>query len=124
MKFLTCFVLFVSLALTSCDDKLVRKEISNGDIVVRWYYYSYISNNSPDIVEVEKNWKREIIFKGVDVITDVKIQDHQIIIDLYKPERGIIYEDESKSAIWDYKVELNNHRNYDAYRYTPDGKKN
>src|SRR5688572_33100736 len=50
-------------------DKLVRKELENDDIKAKWYYYSYITNTSPDFIEITKDGESTIIYKAEDVVT-------------------------------------------------------
>ena len=68
--------------------KLVRKEIQTNDITLKWYYYSYITSGSPDIVEVEKDGEIKEIYKRKGVILDVSIKEHNILLKLVAPSKG------------------------------------
>ena len=105
------------------EAKLVRKEINNSDITMKWYYYSYITNNSPDFVVIEKEGQKQEIFKATDVITDVSFAYKSIIIKLYKPERGIVYTKQVAKDLFGYKIVLDSSATYDQYRSIPKGKK-
>jgi hypothetical protein len=50
-------LLFSVVAVGCCpnEPKFIRKEFEEGDITVTWYYHSYITNTSPEIVEASMN---------------------------------------------------------------------
>lgn len=48
------FVYILIFACFSCKDPKFVRKITDGNIDIKWYYYSYITNTSPDIVEVSK----------------------------------------------------------------------
>src|SRR5688500_5787175 len=112
--------------LTSCgldEPKFVRKDITNNDIRIKWYYYSRITNNSPDFVVVEKEGQKKEIYEAVDVVTDVFIKDKTIVIKLYKPERGIVHTKQVGKNLFGYEIILDSTATYDEYRFQPNGKK-
>ncbi len=108
--------------LVSCisNDKLVVKNISNNDISIKWYYYSYISNISPEFVEVKKGDSTVLIYEAVDVVTDVIIKDKNIIIKQFEPSRGIINTKSLLTQVFEYKIIIDTTATYDEYRFRPD----
>jgi hypothetical protein len=118
--FITLFILSLSSCLHS---RFIRKEIKHENITIQWYYYSYISNGSPDIIEVYDGSVSEIIFKGSDVVTGISVSNDTIIIKLFEPYRGIIYENLTKDKIFGYITKIDTTATLDDYRKIPDGKK-
>jgi hypothetical protein len=105
------------------NDKLVVKKINNNDISIKWYYYSYISNLSPEFVEVKKGDSIVMIYEAVDVFTDVIIEDKNIIIKQFEPSRGIINTKNVLTEVFDYKIIIDTTATYDEYRFRPDAVK-
>ena len=107
------------------DSRFIRKELKTDNITVYWYYYSYISSNSPDKIEVLNNTTNEavIVFEGVSVITNLAIINDTIVIQLFKPERGIIIEDNTKNKVFGYYTKIDSSATLDDYKKIPDGKK-
>lgn len=113
-------------SLYSCvDSRFIRKELKTDNITAYWYYYSYISSNSPDKIEVLNNTTNEavIVFEGVSVITNLAIINDTIVIQLFKPERGIIIEDNTKDKVFGYYTKIDSSATLDDYKKIPDGKK-
>jgi hypothetical protein len=102
------------------NDKLVVKNISNPDITIKWYYNSYISNINPEFVEVKKGDSIVIIYETVDVVTDVIVEDKNIIIKQFEPSRGIINTKNVLTEVFDYKIIIDTTATYDEYRFRPD----
>lgn len=102
------------------NDKFVRKNINNNDISIKWYYYSYISNTSPDFIDVKKGDSIVKIFDAVDVITDVSINDKTIVIKQYEPHRGIINTQKILPKVFGYKIKIDTSATYNEYRYRPE----
>lgn len=103
---LVLFISFLSLFL-SCgfkDSKFVRKKIGDNAISIKWYYYSYITNNSPDVVEVEKDREIKEIYKGDRVILDVAIKDHCILLKLVQPSNGYPETKKVSDEVFGYKI--------------------
>jgi len=107
--------------LVSCidNDKLVIKNTTNDDISMKWYYYSYITNNSPEFIDIKKGDSIVQIYKAVDVITDVLIKDKSIILKQFEPSRGIIYTKKVLPDVFGYKIIIDTTATYDEYRYIP-----
>lgn len=100
-RFLSCIF---ALLFISCNDRFVRKEINNNDITVSWYYYSYISDNSPDYVTVRKGAEEKNIYEAVASITDVNLHDSTIIIStLGSLMKGVITKD-LPQEIYGYRI--------------------
>lgn len=119
-------ILVVLLVITSCilkEDKFVIKTIDNKDILIKWYYYSYITSFSPEYVVICKENKEYEIFKAKGVITDVKINNKEIIIKLYRPEEGIIYTKKIIPEVLGYKILLDSNTTYKDYLNIPDAVK-
>lgn len=114
-------VLSIFLSCTSNNPKFIRKQISNKDITIRWYYYSYITNNSPDIVEVEQSGIEREIFKAEWVILDVTLQNHNITLRLVEPSKGLVLTKKVEEEIFGYKIILDTTGKYDEIRLRPNG---
>jgi hypothetical protein len=112
----------VLILLVSCisNDKLIVKNISNNDISIKWYYYSYISNISPDFIDVKKGDSLVQIYKAEGVITDVLIENNKIKIKVYNLKNGIIYTDNLLSEVFDYKIELDTTSTRNEFLNRPD----
>ena len=74
----------------NADSRLIRKELHERDITVQWFYYSYITNDSPDIVSIKKDGKEVELCRIRTAITDVKICRKNIIIKYYWSHRSRI----------------------------------
>lgn len=92
-------VLLLCVLLMSCGlSKLIRKEISDGKVTLRWYFYSDITHNSPDIVEVQKGDSIIEIYEADGIITDIKFNDNDIVITGCCPSSRIVYNDTVNEA--------------------------
>jgi hypothetical protein len=117
-------LIMVIPSMSSCmNSRFIRKELKYSDIEINWYYYSYISNNSPDIIEVSKGKESKVIFKGDGVVTDVSLINDTIRIQLFRPSIGIIYEDFTNEKIFGYNAIIDTTANLDDFKKIPDGKK-
>lgn len=124
MKLYYFITLLIISTISGCSQpKFVRKEMETKGVKVVWFYYNNISNSSPDIIEVLQGSESKIIFKGVDVITNFSVLKDTIIINLYKPERGIVIEDNTNEKVFDFYVRLDSTATLDDYRKIPDGKR-
>lgn len=116
---------FISI-LFSCnqkDPKLVRKQIKNEDITIKWFYYSYITNMSPEFVVVEKNGKEKEIYKATGVILNVTLVGNNIVLKLVEPSRNLVFTKNIDTTIFGYKIVLDTTGTYDELRLRPDGVK-
>ena len=95
MKKMKTLCLFALLISCIGNDKLVIKNISNDDIAIKWYYYSYITNISPEFIDVKKGDSIIQIYKADDVFTDVP---NYILrgTNLLNASRGILEKDTDK----------------------------
>lgn len=110
--------------LLSCNQeepKFVRKEINNKDITIKWYYYSYISNNSPDFVVVEKNGHRKEIFKATWTILNVSLDNHSIILRVLGPSKSMVFTKQVDEDVFGYKITLDTTGSSNEIRLIPDG---
>ncbi len=117
-------LLIIVGSILSCnqkEEKIVIKKISNDDITIKWYYYSHITNNSPDIVEVEKRSTRKEVYKAEGIISNVTLNEHNIIIKLVEPENGIVYTKDVNKELFGYKIVLDSTGTFDEYRLKPKG---
>ena len=105
------------------ESKFVIKQIDNKDITIKWYYYSYISNFSPDFVVVEKDGLKREIYKATDVILNVSLNDHNIILKLVKPSKGLVFTKKVDKEVFGYKITLDTTGTYDELKLRPDGVK-
>lgn len=56
---------------------------------MKWYFHSYITNTSPDIVEASLDGKILENYRDKELLlTDVAVHDSTIIITLVKPSQG------------------------------------
>lgn len=119
MKKMKVFCLLALLVSCIGNDKLVIKNTTNDDISLKWYYYSYITNNSPDFIDVKKGDSIVQIYKADDVVVDVNIINKNIILKQFEPSRGIIYTKKVLPDVFGYKIIIDTTGTYDEYRYIP-----
>jgi len=111
------------LILTSCDKQFVRKKIVSNDITVTWYYYSYISDSSPDFVTIKKKGSRKIeIFEAKYTLVNVFLKGDSMVLKLYKPSNGIIYTKDVMPNVYGYKIVIDSSATREDYQHLPDGK--
>lgn len=116
-------IICLLLLLISCkfdNDKFVRKNIGNDEISIKWYYYSYISNTSPDFIDVKKGDSIIKIFDAIDVVTNVSLNNKTIIIKQYEPYRGIVNTKKVLPEVFGYKIVIDTTATYNDYRYRPE----
>ena len=71
----------VSILYVACgieDSKFIRKRLNNSEVEVTWYYYSYITNVSPDFVEIRRGDSIKVICEAGYEIVDVKLGSDQV----------------------------------------------
>lgn len=122
MKTKTVLIL-AALFFSGClfqDDKLVRKKIKDGEITIKWFYYSYISNRSPDIVTVNKGEIEHVLFRATGSITDVSLSKKTIFIKLIDPPD---YTKNVPQEIFGYKVIMDSSTTYLDWNNLPRGVK-
>lgn len=93
-----------ALLFISCDSKFIRKDIEDGQASIKWYYYSYISNNSPDIIEIKKNDSCVEIVRAEQIIKDVEVRKETIFIKTYPFSTGIVYSDNIRKRALGYSI--------------------
>jgi hypothetical protein len=124
---MNAFFLFPVIGiLLSCnqeDPKFVRKQIKDKDVSIKWFYYSYISNMSPDFVVVEKNGKEKEIYKATGVILNVTLEDNSIVLRLVEPSKNLVFTKNVDATVFGYKITLDTTGTYDELRLRPDGVK-
>jgi hypothetical protein len=76
------------------------------------------------MIEVSNNNESKIIFKGDGVVTGISVYNDTISIKLFKPYRGIIYENLTKDKIFGYNTKIDTTATLDDYKRIPDGKRN
>lgn len=96
-------------------------KVGNNEIVVRWYYHSYISNVSPDYVVVEKNGERKEIYKATGVVLNVTLKGHDIILKLVEPSKNLVFTKKVEKEVYGYNIVLDTSGTYDELRLIPDG---
>jgi hypothetical protein len=93
---------------TGCigDHKFVRKEVGDRDITVKWFFYSYITDDSPDFITVELKGKGIIkeICKAKFVITDVFLEDSSIVVKLFQPSKGLVLTKSLPQNVFGYPI--------------------
>lgn len=105
------------------EPKFVRKQIDNKDISIKWYYYSYITNLSPDFVVVEKGGDKKEIYKATGVILNVALQDSNIVLKLIEPSKNLVFTKKADEEVFGYKIKLDTTGTYEELWRIPDGVK-
>ena len=118
MKTLCLLILFASCI---SNDKFVIKSIDNNEVSIKWYYYSYISNLSPEFIDVKKGDSTVQIYKADGFITDVSIKDKSIMVKGVQTNigGGIIYTKKPLAKVFGYKIIIDSTATIDDYRKTP-----
>ena len=109
--------------LISCNQeepKFVRKQIDNKDISIKWYYYSYITNLSPDFIVVERGSDKKEIYKATGVILNVTLQDSSIVLKLVEPSKNLVFT-KNVNEVFGYKVIVDTTGTYEELWKIPDG---
>ncbi len=119
------FIPFISIFIGCKFDepKFVRKQVGNNDVTVKWYFHSYITNQSPDFVVVEKDGDKKEIYKATDVVLNVTLKEHNIILKLVEPSKGLVFTKKVENEVFGYKIILDTTGTYDELRLRPDGVK-
>ena len=125
IKIILIFVLLIILA--GClfkDKKIVILKIDNNDIIIKWYYYSYITDFSNEFVEVSKEDKHVIIYESRDVVTNITLDANRITIKTCEPYRKqkTIYTKVPEKEVFGYKILFDTTASYEEYRNIPNGK--
>jgi|GEM_PF-6198162 len=110
MKTYSFLLLFVFISCGS--DKIYKKQLKNKEIAVDWYYYSYITSNSPCYVSVKKKNKEKLIFEDGYGLQDIEINKDTIIIfhlEFYEPPK--VQEENAFGYFVNYK-EVSSHEIY------------
>jgi len=116
----------LTLILGGCifkDDRFVRKIVTDDSIKITWFYYSYISNTSPDVLVVKKGDMEQEIFRAEGVITDVNINGKIIAIKLFEPHNGLIYTKKEVRNAFEYRIDFDSSATVSDYWRIPDGVK-
>ncbi|MCO6357565.1 hypothetical protein BXY85_0489 [Roseivirga pacifica] len=121
-------IVLVLLVFFSCDfsqgnDRFIRKTLDDGVIEISWYYHSYISDVSPDFVEVKKGDVVKVLFEAKDVISNVQLFGDTIYLSLYKPVRGIVHTKNPDLSFFGYHLLIDSLATREEYYARPDGKK-
>lgn len=120
MRIFVCTIII--FLFSNCKDvRFIRKKVGNQDINITWYYYSYITNVSPDFVEVEKNGHRKEIFKASNVILNTSIQNDSIFLKVFEPSKGLVFTKGIEKEIYGYHIVLDSTGVIDELRLIPDG---
>lgn len=88
MRILYILLSIIFLSCNNGESKLVRKKIENGDVTIKWYYYSYITSTIPDFIEIERDKSKVEIYKAKMVIVDLVLKEKNIILKLTEPSKG------------------------------------
>lgn len=99
--------LFSTSIFLSCglkDAKLIRKEVQTNDITIKWYYYSYITSGSPDIVDVIRKGEKKELYKGTRIILDVSMNEDSIFLKLVHPSEGYADTKKVEDSVFGYKI--------------------
>lgn len=110
--YISVFLIFV---LISCNnEKLFREVITKDDVVISWYFYSYISDTSPDFIEITKDDSSTLIYKGISVIRDIEVNNDTILISHLKFQENSYIKKRTK-PIYGYTIvykEVSSHEIY------------
>ena len=124
MKF--CKLFFVFIILLGCkhsEPKFTRKTVDNGDIIIRWFYYSYITSLSPDIITVQKGDSIMEVLKAKRLVLDIRINSKKIIIKTCSFSDGTIVSSNTSQGVFGYKTEFDTSGTYEDLNFIPDGNK-
>ena len=81
MKIKHISILFFTFFLFSCSDKkLIKYEFKNFKIELNWFKYSYLTNTSPDFIEIKCGDSLINIFESQYGLQEVKVENGKIII--------------------------------------------
>nr|WP_321406407.1 hypothetical protein [uncultured Carboxylicivirga sp.] len=81
MKISIVFLIVFFGLFSSCNNKLITKKISDENIELKWYHYSYITSSSDDFIEVYRGKLSIIITKLPETyIKDVRITNDTIYV--------------------------------------------
>lgn len=119
-------LILTNTLLISCtgeDIKFIRKEIKNDRITVKWFYYSYISNVSPDFVNVYREGKETEIYKATRAITDVRLNNDSIILKVIGTDKRYVFTKEISKEAFGYKIVLDTAGSFQELQNIPDGRK-
>lgn len=112
------FVFLLPLIL-SCeieDREIIIKSITDANITIKWYYYSYITDISPEFVTVEKDGIKKQLFKGKRKLINVDVQGHNISIKYIKDENMANTEIIKETPIFKYNILIDSTGNYNELR--------
>ena len=123
MKFITSIIVISLLSCGVKDSKFVRKKIGNNEITIRWYYYSYITSISPDLIVIEKGNEKMELYKAKEVIADISLKEHNVVIKVVHPEKGIVYTKSINEQVFGYRILIDTSENYNDLILRPDGVK-
>ncbi|SEW52505.1 hypothetical protein [Chitinophaga arvensicola] len=102
------------------NPKFIRKQIQNKDISIEWYFYSRVTNNSPDFVVVEKDGIKKEIYKATWTILNVTLKDYNIILKVLGPSKNRVPIKHADEAVFGYKILLDTTGTYNEIRLIPD----
>jgi hypothetical protein len=122
-KSLTFIVICCFFGCSIFEAKLVRKKIEENNITVKWYYYSYITSGSPDIVEVESSGNTKEIFKATEAILNVQLANDTIFIKVINDSTSFIYMKNIDTNVFGYTIVIDSTGSYDELRFRPDAVK-
>lgn len=99
----------MTFLLSGCfwgDAKIVRKKITTSDITIKWYYYSYISNNSPDIIEIIRANEIKELCRATSTILDVDFKGKEILLKFVNPAEAPPFPKKINGEVFGYKIVL------------------
>ena len=117
-------IFFFSFLFCSCyssDVKFVRKAIEDKGVKIQWYFYSYITSNSPDIISIVQSGETKEVYKATWHIADVNLKNDSIIIRTVKPVSGVIYTKHFDPVISGYKIVIDSSAKHEELLLIPDG---
>lgn len=100
-------IVFVASCLLGCifkRDEFIRKKLHDNQITIKWYYYSDITDNSPDFIEIKKGTTKELLYKSPWEIIDVNLRNDTIYLKLVNTNLRFSGAPKIKDQIWEYKI--------------------
>ena len=104
MRFLSLWFIVVIISCDLGNKEFTRKKLSDGNIKIKWFYYSYITDNSPEFIVVEKDGISKKIYEADHVITNIFLKEHRIIIKVVKPKPDLVYTQDVLKEVFGYEI--------------------
>jgi hypothetical protein len=116
---LSTIFFLISSCIADRNPKFILKKISTDDVNIKWYYHSYITDNSPEIIEISKNGIIDTILEAKEEITNINLKGDQIIVRLHNPQPGLTMTKNIKKEIFGYKIIIDSNGTWEEKALLP-----